>query len=121
LFFIKTIGGQVLAQYIGPFRCEVKQADGEVTVAPHGELDMATVGGVEQELARAKKGGAGRLVLDLRGLSFMDSSGLHLVSRWHADASQDGFVFEIVPGPPVIQRVFELAQMTHGLPFREAE
>jgi anti-anti-sigma factor len=92
-----------------------------VIVAPQGELDMATVGGLEQELVRARKNGAGTIVLDLRGLSFMDSSGLHLVSRWHSGAAKDGYVFEIVPGPRAVQRVFELAEMTHGLPFRQPE
>jgi hypothetical protein len=48
----------------------------------------------------------------------MDSSGLHLVMRWAADASQNGFAFELDPGPPAVQRVFELAAVTESLPFR---
>jgi len=51
----------------------------------------------------------------------MDSTGLHLVTRWTNEASRDGFKFEIEPGPPSIQRVFKLAQMDHGLPFRRSE
>jgi anti-anti-sigma factor len=113
--------GKLLAQYTGPFKCEVVEQAGEALIAPHGELDMATVGGLENELVRARKRGAKTVVLDLRGLSFMDSSGLHLVSRWTSGAAADGFAFEIVPGPPAVQRVFELAEMTHGLPFRQPE
>ena len=62
--------------------------------------------------------GFDKIVLDLRGLTFMDSSGLHLVTRWTNDASRDGFVFELEPGPPQVQRVFELTSVIDELPFR---
>lgn len=104
-----------------PFRCEVVQEGDGAAVAPQGELDMATIGAVEQELRRLRGKGCPKLVLDLRGLTFMDSTGLHLVTRWTQEASRDGFEFEIEPGPPVIQRVFQLAQMTDGVPFRRPE
>jgi anti-anti-sigma factor len=111
----------VLAQYIEPFRCDVTEGPDHTVVAPHGELDMATVGAVQLALERARKAGADCLVLDLSALSFMDSTGLHLASRWANDSARDGFAFEIVPGNPTIQRVFDLAQMTPGLPFRDGK
>ena len=46
---------------------------------PHGELDLATVGTLQAALDGIE--GAGRLVLDLRGLSFLDSTGLRLLVR----------------------------------------
>ena len=103
------------------FSCEVVPNRDGVVVAPRGELDMATIGAVEQELRRAREAGFESIVLDLRGLTFMDSTGLHLVTRWTSEASNDGFRFEIEPGPPAIQRVFELAEMTDGLPLRRSE
>jgi anti-anti-sigma factor len=112
---------QVLAHHATVFRCEVVPGRDGVIVSPHGEMDMATVGAVEAELRRARQAGSDRIVLDLSGLTFMDSTGLHLVTRWSSEASNDGFRFEIAPGPPVIQRVFELAQMTDGLPLRRSE
>jgi anti-sigma B factor antagonist len=111
----------VLAQNTAVFRCEVVPDRDGVVIAPRGELDMATIGAVEKELRQARNAGFERLVLDLRGLTFMDSTGLHLVTRWTNEASRDGFKFEIEPGPPSIQRVFKLAQMDHGLPFRRSE
>lgn len=109
----------MLAQHIEPFTCNVTPERDHVIVAPRGDLDMATVGAVERELRRLRDTGFDRIVLDLRGLTFMDSSGLHLVTRWANDASQDGFVFELEPGQPAIQRVFELTSMTELLPFRK--
>ena len=111
----------MLAQDTGLFSCEVIPDREGATVAPRGELDMATIGAVEHELRHLRRSGFEKLVLDLSGLTFMDSTGLHLVTRWTQEASQDGFVFEIEPGPRVVQRVFELAEMTHGLPFRQPD
>jgi anti-anti-sigma factor len=119
LFFIKSIGGQVLSQHVEPFTCNVTSADDDVVIAPRGELDMATVGAVDAELRRAVGAGARSIVLDLSGLSFMDSSGLHLVTRWVNESSRDGFGFELEPGSPAVQRVFELAALTDELPFRK--
>jgi anti-anti-sigma factor len=82
---------------------------------------MATIGAVEQELRQLRRAGFGTLVLDLSGLTFMDSTGLHLVMRWTTESAQDGFDFEIQPGPPAVMRVFELAEMTHGLPIRGSD
>ena len=50
-------------------------------VAPVGELDIATVYKLESEVARLLESGFARIVLDLRGLSFIDSTGLCLVLR----------------------------------------
>ena len=110
-----------MSRHVEPFTCEVTPETDHVVIAPRGELDMATVGAVEQELRRQLDQGRRALLLDLAGLSFMDSTGLHLVARWSAEASRDGFDFEIGPGPPAVQRVFELAGMTDELPLRKGE
>jgi anti-sigma B factor antagonist len=108
----------VLSQRIPPFTLNVTPERDHVIVAPQGELDMATVGLVEQELRHLHEAGFRSIVLDLAGLTFMDSSGLHLVMRWADEASQNGFAFELEPGPLVVQRIFELAAVTELLPFR---
>jgi anti-anti-sigma factor len=107
-----------VSQHIEPFSCGVIPERDRVTVAPRGELDMATVGAVEQELRRLYDSGFRKIVLDLAGLSFMDSSGLHLVTRWTAEAAENGVQFELEPGPPQVQRIFELAAVIDELPFR---
>jgi anti-anti-sigma factor len=108
-----------LSRNIGPFTCQVTHESDHAVVAPRGELDMATIGAVEHELRRLTEAGCRLIVLDLAGLSFMDSSGLNLVARWTAEASRDGFDFELEPGPPAVQRVFEIAGMTKELPLRK--
>ena len=58
-------------------------------------------------------------MLDLRGLTFMDSTGLRLVIRWHTAARDDGFRFAVVPGTEVVQRVFRLTGMDAYLTVAE--
>ena len=108
----------MLSQHVGPFTCQVSREEGEAVVSPRGELDMATVGAIEQELKQLRRTGVDRIVLDLGGLTFMDSSGLHLLTRWTNESSRDGFVFELEPGPPAVQRIFELAAVNDSLPWR---
>lgn len=105
----------MLAQHIEPFTCNVTPERDHVIVAPRGDLDMATVGAVERELRRLRDTGFDRIVLDLRGLTFMDSTGLRLVIRWDTAAREDGFRFAIVPGADVVQRVFSLTGMDDHL------
>lgn len=108
----------MLSQHIGPFTCQVSRQDGEAVVCPRGELDMATVGAVEKELTELRGAGVDRILLDLGGLTFMDSSGLHLITKWANEASKDGFAFELEPGPPAVQRIFDLAAVHDSLPWR---
>jgi anti-anti-sigma factor len=117
----QAIGGQVLSQHIGPFTCQVSHEEGEAIVSPRGELDMATVGAVEAELHQLRRNGVASIVLDLGGLTFMDSSGLHLLVRWTNESSKDGFEFELEPGPPAVQRIFELAAVNDTLPWRRQD
>ena len=108
----------MLSQRIESFTCNVTPERDHVIVAPRGDLDMATVGIVDQELRQLHEAGFRNIVLDLRGLTFMDSSGLHLAMRWADEASRNGFAFALEPGPPVVQRIFELAAVMELLPFR---
>ena len=98
-----------------PFRCESGRDGAAAWVRPVGELDLDTAHDVEQQLAVLRADGCERLVLDLRGLRFMDSTGLRLVIRWDTTAKADGFEFAIVPGIEVVDRVFQLTGMNEHL------
>jgi anti-sigma B factor antagonist len=95
--------------------CEVGRNGVSAWVKPIGELDLDTAHRVEDALAALREEGLKDLVLDLRGLTFMDSTGLRLVIRWDTAARQDGFRFAVVPGQEVVQRVFQLTGMDEHL------
>jgi anti-anti-sigma factor len=103
-----------------PFRCDISREREAVRVRALGALDLATVPILEAEVAQLRDAGFRRLVLDLSGLGFMDSSGLRSIIELDAEARQDGFSIALVRGPRAVQRVFELTGTTAQLPFIDA-
>ena len=97
--------------------CEVLPERDAVRVRPIGSLDMATAPLLDRELQELREAGFPRLIVDLGGLSFMDSTGLRLALKWQAAAQEDGFQIGFTPGPPAVQRVFELTGMADRVPF----
>lgn len=91
-----------------------------VRVCPAGSLDMATAPGLRVRLDELRHAGFRRLILDLRRLEFMDSSGLRLMLALDAEARRDGFSVEVVAGPPAVQRVFEVTGTAALLSFAAA-
>src|SRR5690349_14860875 len=79
------------------FYCERGRDASTAWVRPVGELDLDTAPLLEEALTAARAQGGARLVLDLRRLTFMDSTGLRLVIRWDTAAREEGFEFAIVP------------------------
>src|SRR3954447_22168416 len=58
-----------------------------------------------------------RVVLDLAALEFIDSTGLRVIARGAEAAHRDGWELRVRPGPPAVQRVFEIAGVLVALPF----
>ena len=100
-----------------PFRCEIAQLDGVTHLRPEGELDMSTVPDLERLLRQALDDGTERLVVDLRGLSFMDSTGITLLTRWNNTACRDGFALALVRGDERIARLFTLTGLDEYFTF----
>jgi anti-sigma B factor antagonist len=92
----------------GGFRCDVVHERARVRIVVAGELDLMGTPRSEQTLRTFLYTGFGRVVLDLRRLSFIDSTGLALVLRYAEAARRAGLCFGLIPGPPAVQRIFEL-------------
>ena len=90
------------------FTCEVVRNGGHDWVRPTGDLDLDTVQRVDVALGALREEGAGNLVLDLRGLTFMDSTGLRVLLK--ASKMIDGAGGKLVlrePSDPV-RRLLEV-------------
>jgi anti-sigma B factor antagonist len=93
------------------FQVEI-QAEGEqVRVVPQGELDLVTVEQLHAQIDELRSNGATAIVLDLRQLSFMDSTGLRLLLTLDAAARSDGFSFSIVDGEGPVRHLLELTRL----------
>jgi anti-sigma B factor antagonist len=97
---------------------EISRNGSVAIVIPTGELDLSGAAVLEPELERL---GAdpelGTVVLDLRGLEFMDSSGLRLVVMADMRAREAGRRFTLVRGGETVHRVFEITRMSDRLEF----
>lgn len=106
-------------RYDGPptFEIVVSAAarDGAV-VAVAGEIDMMTAPDLEAALREHLA--AGPVRLDLRGLSFMDSSGIRVLDAILRDLPDMRGTLLIEPTlQPAVRQVIALTGMTHALPF----
>lgn len=111
---MESTGRSLLLMDSNEFNVVVRREGAALVVAPAGELDMATVDSVRAAL-EADRDDARFLVLDLRGLGFLDTSGLQLVFEQQARAEREGFSFVLVRGQRHVQRLFEIAGMNDRL------
>jgi anti-sigma B factor antagonist len=82
--------------------------DSTVSLYLRGELDMATRALVESALIRAEDSDAIVIELDFGGLTFMDSSGVHVAADARRRARDKGHTLVLLEGPEMVQRVFAL-------------
>ena len=91
---------------------------GDATVRLSGELDISTAAELERVLGDlAVPDGPARIVMDLRGLRFMDSTGLRLLVTADLRLRGEGRELALVPGPESVHRVFRLALLEERLTF----
>ena len=87
------------------------------TISLRGEWDLAHKSAMREAVTEVFAGSPEYVVLDLAGLSFIDSTGVHGVIELHRRSQQQGARLVIVPGPRAVQRIFELLGLTEDLPF----
>jgi anti-sigma B factor antagonist len=93
-----------------------ERRDGEtVVLGLAGELDIATAGSVEAAVERARAAGVQRLVLDLRELEFLDSTGIQAVLRADLASREERFELVVVRGPRAVERLFTLLELHERL------
>ena len=87
---------------------------GAAWVRPVGDLDVATAPEFEEAL-NAAQARERLIVLDLGGLTFLDSRGAHLIVEASLRAALAGGRLVVIRGEAHVQRVFELTGMDEGL------
>lgn len=105
-----------------PAEFEIKEhREGQaIRVVIKGELDIANEPALRAHL-EALKPHDGPLTIDLRNLTFIDSSGARLLVETDAFARKDGWGLTVIPGPPIVHRVLELTGLTKTLTFADPD
>ena len=89
-------------------------------VAPIGEIDLATVSQVELQLLELADEGFRHLVLDLRAVSFLDSTMIRLLVDQDRRAAMAGGRFSVILGAPQVCRPLRIAGVIDRLDVVEA-
>jgi anti-anti-sigma factor len=92
------------------FDLRVDSRNGVALIDLIGELDMSTVPALDDVLWRYQNDGVGSIILDLRQLSFVDSSGLHAFLRARSEAEENGHRLFLIGASPAVRRVFEMTE-----------
>ncbi|HYR62568.1 MAG TPA: STAS domain-containing protein [Actinomycetota bacterium] len=102
------------------FDVQVRQGSNELTLILRGELDMAATDTLHKALLDLKELDDAlptTIVVDLRQLEFLDSSGLHGLIDAHDQVRAAGSKVLLVRGPQYVQRVFELTGVDDSFEF----
>ena len=97
------------------FLVDIHTGGRTITLALSGELDMISSPALEQALARLADYDADLVIVDLRGLEFMDSTGLHLLVQAQQVAHEAGRRFALIRGVDQVQRLFDLTGVAESL------
>jgi anti-anti-sigma factor len=93
-------------------------SDGTATVTLRGELDLASIGALEESLGAVEREAPARIVLDLSGLTFIDSSGLRVLLMANGRAQESGRELLLTESTDAVQRVLEMTGARELLHFR---
>jgi anti-sigma B factor antagonist len=86
-------------------------ADDEwVVVAVHGEVDISTATTLDEALQRATASSA-RVVIDLSGVAFMDSTGLGVLMRAHKRQDDAGAALRIAAPSDRVTRLLDVTKL----------
>jgi anti-anti-sigma factor len=95
----------------------VEQDGDALVISAYGELDLSNTETLEQELRRAIASEAPELILDLGGVSFIDSSGLRVLLLMARQSLRNGGRLRVLRGSAPLERALEGTGLGHLLPF----
>lgn len=93
------------------FSVSTSRSDALTTVKVTGELDIATADKLSAALETLDVAPGERVAVDLRGVGFMDSTGLRILIAANRVAGEGGYDLVVVTGDSPARRVFELTRM----------
>ena len=91
---------------------ELKERDGYSVLAVSGEVDVATVPKMREQLHGLVARGDKRIVVDLDAVDFLDSTGLGVLVGALKRVRSSGGDLQLVCTQPRIRKVFEVTGLT---------
>jgi anti-sigma B factor antagonist len=94
---------------------DVSREGERVVLHLEGELDLASVPLLEGEVENATMDDPAAIVLDLRGLEFIDSTGLRAILLLDKRSTERGQTFALVRGSEQVQRLMNMTRVDEHL------
>ena len=94
---------------------DVTQSSGVAIVAPRGDLDMATVPDVRRTLAGLLDRGQARLLVDLDGVGYIDSSGIGALIAAMKQARAAGGDVRLCALQDDVRAIFEITRLAQAM------
>jgi anti-sigma B factor antagonist len=101
-------------------RVEITADRDRAIVHLDGELDLASAPLLQSEIESPEVAGSTAVVLDLRDLQFIDSTGLRTIFSAHAQARERGQQFAITRGSDQVQRLLGITGVEEHLRVLES-
>lgn len=98
-------------------RTEVSDVAGWTVVSVYGEVDVATAPSLREQLIDLVSDGSTKLVLDLEGVDFLDSTGLGVIISALKRARTQGGDLRLVCTQARIRRLFEITGLDKAVPL----
>jgi anti-sigma B factor antagonist len=90
------------------FTVQLQPHSDAALIVVSGELDIASAPELEQALDQIRPELIKLVIVDLRELEFMDSTGLSIIVRAHQRLSELDCELTLIKGPPQVQRLLDL-------------
>jgi anti-anti-sigma factor len=107
--------GLIAPQPEPPLRIRIERSPDRDCVVVHGELDIYTAPSLERAVLEVERARPLLLVIDLMGLSFIDSTGLSVLLAAAERARREGRRLIVVRPPLPALRVFTLTRVDAGM------
>jgi len=92
----------------GPLSVRAAVDDGVARVSLNGELDLDRAGALANELGDLPARGATAVVIDVSGLTFIDSSGLRALLTAREQLEAAGATLQLSALSPAVERVLDM-------------
>ncbi|MGN6609739.1 MAG: STAS domain-containing protein [Jatrophihabitans sp.] len=85
--------------------------DGAAVLRVAGDIDMQTAGALRDRLTECLETGAGRVVVDLSAVDFLDSSALGALVAAARSAGEGGSALRVAAPKPHVRKIFQITRL----------
>ncbi len=93
----------------------MQRSNGAAVLVVTGELDLGSAGMLDDALSSAAEASVKVVIIDMRELEFIDSTGISTLVRAHRAAERAGTLFAVAGAKPQVRRLLSLTGLTEML------